>query len=519
MRLIDRLSIGAVLKISLFATGCAGMVAEFVLSTLATYLVGNAVFQWTIVMSLMLFAMGVGSRISRYIHHHLLDAFIITEFSLSALCAGAAIFAYAIASYTTQISLLIYLEAFIIGNLIGLEIPLVTRINESYEELRTNISGVMEKDYYGALFGGLTFAFLALPKLGLTYTPILLGAVNFSVATLVLWRLYALTVRKKLLSTLCGSVLIFLIGIGCLAKPIVTYGEQSKYKDKIIFAVQTPYQRIVMTQWKNHYWLYINDQEQFSTYDEEKYHEPLVHLAIKLSVNPSKVLVLGGGDGLAIREILKYSMVDSITVVDIDPYMTELAKNHPILSQINQLSMHDPRVKIVNQDAVTFLDGDDHLYGVIICDLPDPDSIDLMHVYALSFYQAIHKHLVKGGIFVTQATSPYFSNKAFLCILKTIEASGFSTLPYHNYIPTMGEWGWVIGARSEDIDTNQLKKLAMKIDFSDIPTKFINRNAVISMIHFGKGIIEPDKLNQIFVNTKLNPVLYDYYLSGTWGFN
>ena len=163
--------VSAVLKISIFATGCAGIVAEFVLSTLATYLVGNAVLQWTVVMSLMFFAMGLGSRVSSIFREKLLDTFIIIEFILSLLCASSAALAYGLAAYTPYTSLLIYTQGLAIGFLIGLEIPLVTRLNNAYEELRSNIAAIMEKDYYGSLLGGLVFAFFALPHLGpVSYT-------------------------------------------------------------------------------------------------------------------------------------------------------------------------------------------------------------------------------------------------------------------------------------------------------------------------------------------------------------
>lgn len=510
-------SVGIVLKLSLFATGCAGIVAEFVLSTLATYLIGNAIFQWTIIMSLMLFAMGLGSRLSRLLRHRLLDAFIIIEFSLSILCSLSAEVAYGLASYTGYIGLIIYAEAFVIGNLIGLEIPLVIRLNRSYEELRINISGVMEKDYYGALFGGLAFAFFALPYLGLTYTPIALGTINFLVAALLMWRFNSLLVRKKLLTLFFSFTLIFLVILAVFAEPVIRYGEQRKYKDKVVYSIQTIYQKIVITRWKKYYWLYINGQEQFSTYDEEKYHEPLVHPAVKLSHDASRVLILGGGDGLALREVLKHNKVKNITLVDMDPVMTDLAKKHTVLLAVNQGAMINPKVNIINEDAAKFIKADSHLYGVIIIDLPDPDSIDLMHVYSENFYRVLGRHLIRGGVLVTQATSPYFSRQAFLCIIKTMQKAGFSVLPYHNQIPTMGEWGWVIGIKKEDINAGDLKKLIVNIDFSDIKTRFLNKDAMISMIHFGKGVLEKDYMQTIKVNTELNPVLYRYYLSGSWG--
>ena len=510
----------AVLQISIFATGCAGIVAEFVLSTLATYLIGNAIFQWTIVMSLMLFAMGVGSRVSRYFSSNLLDIFILTEFTLSIFCASSVLIAYSMAGFTNYTALIIYSQSFIIGVLIGLEIPLVTRLNNEYEGLRINISSVMEKDYFGSLIGGIIFAFLCLPYLGLTFTPIVLGIINFLVASFLLWRFFPFLIKKKTLLTGFLFTFMLLSILAFFANRVIIYGEQVKYKDKVIYSLQTPYQKIVLTKWKQYYWLYINGQEQFSTYDEEKYHEPLVHPSMKISHNISNVLILGGGDGLALREVLKYKNVKSVTVVDFDPAMTDFAKTDPVLVKINDNAFADNRVTIINSDASKFLHNEIiNLYGIIIIDLPDPDSIDLMHLYSYSFYKLLKKHLIKGGVLVTQATSPYFSKKAFLCILKTVKKAGFSVLPYHNQIPTMGEWGWVLGVKSEDMNEQKLKTIACRISFEDINTTFINNDAMISMVHFGKGVLDNiDNINdQITVNLQIDPVLYRYYHSGSWG--
>jgi spermidine synthase len=276
------------------------------------------------------------------------------------------------------------------------------------------------------------------------------------------------------------------------------------------------YQKIVMTRWKDDYWLFINGQEQFSTFDEEKYHEPLVHPAMMLSANVNHVLILGGGDGLALREVLKHPEVEKIILVDMDPEMTNLAKRHPVMLSVNNGSMLHAKVQIVNQDAARFLRDDANLYGVIIIDLPDPDSVDLMHVYSIGFYRQLKKHLIRGGVFVTQATSPYFSKQAFQCLLKTIGEAGFSTLPYHNHIPTMGEWGWIIGGKAEETRPDALKERLLKLDFSQLDTRYVNNEAVISMVHFGKGILNDQEIMDIKVNTALNPVLYRYYQKGEW---
>lgn len=509
---------GFTLKLALFVTGCAGIVAEFVLSTLATYLLGNAVFQWTIVMSIMLFAMGAGSRISRYIDRDLIGMFILTELLLSVLCALSAVVGYSLASYTSDnTALVLYSQAFCIGTMIGLEIPLVTRINESYQELRVNISNVMEKDYFGALFGGIFFAFLALPYLGMTYTPIILGSINFTVALLVLFNYWNLIEKKITVMASSAIVVVLISGLFIYAKPVILYGEQKKYKDKIIYSSQSRYQKIVMTQWKKYYWLYLNGQEQFSTFDEELYHEPLVHPAMTVSADHSHVLILGGGDGLAAREVLKYPNVRSITLVDLDPDMTDLAKEHPVLRQINKESMNSPKLRILNLDAASFLEKDEKMYGVIIIDLPDPDSVDLMHVYSETFYNMAKRHLVKGGIIVAQATSPFFATKAFMCIRKTIASAGFSTVSYQNQIPTMGHWGWILGAKTEDIRNDRLLEVVRKLDFSNVETRSLNMGVMNAMTYFGKEITDKFDDSEIKINTELSPVLYRYYLEGTWG--
>lgn len=502
------------LKLSLFATGFAGIVAEFVLATLASYLIGNPIIQWTLVMSVMFFSMGLGSRLSKYLHDYLFDTLIAIEFLLSVLCALSAVVSYSVAPFTTHTSLIIYIFALAIGLLIGMEIPLVTRINESYESLRLNIASVMEYDYYGALAGGLVFAFFALPKLGLTYTPIVLGMINFFIASILLWKFQGLISYKSTLKYFFVAVAGFMLTLLFLIKPIMLHGEQNRYRDKVIYSRQTKYQKIVITQWKKYYWLFINGHVQFSSYDEEKYHEPLVHPALFLSPSPESVLILGGGDGLAVREVLKHEEVKKITLVDIDPEMTGLAKTHPVFRTLNKDSMNNPKVNIINQDAYRFLQTSEELYDVVIIDLPDPNSIQLARLYSRGFYILCERHLSKYGVIVSQSASPLYTRKAFLTIIKTMEAAGFTVLPYHNQVPTMGEWSWSLGVRKELMTGKKLKEMVLQLEFDEIPTRFLNRDAVISMVHFGKGIF--DIKEKLKINTELNPVLDKYYRDGAW---
>ena len=503
------------LKACLFATGCAGIVAEFVLSTLASYLFGNPTLQWTLVMSLMLFTMGLGSRLSRQISGRLLDRFIALEFTLSALCASCAGAAYFGTAVIGQAGAVIYGYAIAIGLLIGMEIPLVARMNEAYETLRTNIASVMEKDYYGALVGGLLFAFVALPWLGLTYTPIALGAVNFAVAAVLLWRYRGLLARRAPLMTAFWSTAVGLVALAILIRPIILFGEQHRYRDRIVYEAQTPYQRIVITRWKNHHWLFLNGSVQFSTYDEVRYHEPLVHPAVGLAGSRARVLILGGGDGLATREALKYADVDSVILVDLDPAMTDLARTHPALLDANEGALNDRRVRIVNEDAGRFIERSSELYDVIIVDLPDPKGPNLARLYSREFYRACHRHLSADGAIVTQSSSPLHATDAFLCIHRTMESAGFSVLPYHNAIPSMGDWGWNLGMKSDRISPEALKRRAMELDFSAVDTEFLNREAMVGMLHFWKGTF--DHAEDIEVSTEMDPTVDRYYRDSEWG--
>lgn len=508
---------GWLLKACIFATGLSGIAAEYVMATLASYLLGNEVVQFALTMSLMLFAMGLGSRLSRLIKNHLLDSFIVLELLLSLLCAASALIVYSLSVIINPIGLVIYSIAFAIGILIGLEIPLVTRLNERFESLDVNISSVMEHDYYGALLGGLLFAFVALPHLGLTYTPILLGAINAAVAIALFLRYQpAFSFRKQLLA----AVMLMPVILGTLAftaRPIMLYGEQQKYRDTVIFQAQSRYQKIVITEWRGDHWLYLNGNLQFSSYDEARYHEPLVHPAMQLSASHENVLILGGGDGLAAREVLKYPDVKSITLVDIDPLMTELAKNHPVLLENNRGSLLDERVTVINQDAYKFLEESNTIYDVIIADFPDPKSVSLARLYSLQFYELARRHLTPGGVFVTQATSPFFSRTAYMSILKTVRAAGFAAVPYHNQVPTLGEWGFVLGMKAPagaKLEPSTVKAQLKALDFDEVKTRFLDAEAMTGMLAFGKDVLAG--LEDIEVSRDRSPAVFRYYQAGRW---
>ncbi|MCT4601806.1 MAG: hypothetical protein N4A59_02725, partial [Marinifilum sp.] len=296
-----------------------------------------------------------------------------------------------------------------------------------------------------------------------------------------------------------------------ITDPVIRYGEQQKYADKVVYSEQTKYQRIVITQWKNDYWLYLNGNQQLCTRDEIMYHEPLVHPAMSLHPNPVNVLVLGGGDGCAVREILKYPKVEKITLVDLDPAMTDLGKTHPILTKLNENSLHHEKVEVKNADGFTFLQKNEDYYDVIIIDLPDPRSVELGRLYSYEFYKQCYRHMRPGGVIVTQAGSPYFATRAFTCILETMKSAGFETVPMHNQVITLGEWGWSLGVKQANGD---VKKNLRNLEF-EVPTRWINNEAMALITSFGKDYYPWDK-DTVLVNKIHEPVLYKYYLKGNW---
>lgn len=514
----NRSKYSTVLQAAIFATGFSGIVAEYQLSTLATYFLGDSIMQWTLIMSTMLFTMGLGSRVSKVFQSNLIEKFLLLEFSLSVVVAFSPLVVYTVSAYTSSVGVLIYGFCMLIGLLIGMEIPLVMRINDEYQELKVNISGVLENDYYGSLLGGVFFAFIGLPIMGLTYTPFVLGFVNFSVAMLVVYFLKKRIQKGNPIKFYLVASLVFcllVVGI-CFSRPIIEYGEQVKYKDKVIYAEQSKYQRIVVTQWGDHYSLYLNGNQQLCTLDESMYHEPLVLPAMSLHPHPKDILILGGGDGCAVREVLKYPSVNSVKLIDLDPAVTRLGKEHPIFTELNKASLSNPKVELINADGFIYLNENFDFYDVIIIDLPDPRTVELGRLYSLEFYNTCFKSLRDEGVLVTQAGSPYFATQAFLCIEKTMEASGFNTVPMHNQVITLGEWGWVLGVKSRCLQ--KPKEALCKLSFESIESQWLNQEAMQLITSFGKGIYPNTKDNEVEINQIHNPVLYKYYLKGNWDF-
>jgi len=161
------------------------------------------------------------------------------------------------------------------------------------------------------------------------------------------------------------------------------------------------------------------------------------------------VLVLGGGDGLAVREILKYPAVESVTLVDLDPEMTRLFATHPLLTKLNDGSLTSPKVHVINADAFVWLDQNTDVFDFAVVDFPDPNNYGVGKLYTSAFYRALERHVSRGGMFVVQSTSPLFARQSFWSIVETLKRAGLKTYPYHVYVPSFGEWGFTLASSAD----------------------------------------------------------------------
>ena len=430
---------------TVFLVAACGLIYELLIATISSYLLGSSVTQFSLCIGAFIGSMGLGSYVSQYVSRGLLRLFIAVEIVL-AVVGGASAWAL-FASYTFLGSLyygVLFGLLIVIGGLVGLELPLLTRLLGRYGALKTVIAQALSFDYVGALLGSIAFPLVLLPTLGTTRTAFVVGLLNLAVAA---YNIYVFRHRMRSpagpLALTGGLAALLLLGLFS-SERVSSLMERRLYEDEVIHAQQTRYQRIVITRFRSDLRLYLDGNLQFSAADEYRYHEALVHPAMALSASTESVLVLGGGDGLGIREVLKHPGVKRVTLVDIDPAMTDLAKSYPALVEQNANALADPRVHLVHQDAYTFLEKGAERYGVIIGDLPDPNNEALAKLYSREFYGLVRRRLGVGGVFVTQAAAPLFAREAFWCIRKTVESAGFSTTPYHVYVPSFGDWGFVL---------------------------------------------------------------------------
>ena len=437
---------------SVFLVAACGLVYELVAAALASYVLGDSILQFSTVIGTYLFAMGIGSWLSRFFERQLPSHFLRIEL-LIALIGGllAALLFWVNATVPSAFRFLLYGLVLLVGTLVGLEIPLVMRILRRHVALKDLVSQVLTFDYLGALAVSIAFPIWLVPGLGLVRTGLLFGLMNALVAFWALW-LFRLEIRHFAShATACVLTLIALMVGWGFAGHITRLAEDRFYPDPIVLAETTPWQRIVLTHGKSGSRLFLNGNLQFAEHDEYRYHEALVHPVMSAFAtgggSPRRVAILGGGDGMAVREVLRYPGVESITLVELDPRMTELFATDPRLRKLNQGALHSPKLHIVNTDAFQWLDSETAMYDVIIVDFPDPTNFAIGKLYTRAFYERLASRLSASGFAVVQTTSPLVARESFWTVVTTIEAAGLRATPYHAHVPSFGEWGFVVASR------------------------------------------------------------------------
>jgi spermidine synthase len=492
------------LFLNVFVIATCGLIYELLAGTLSSYVLGDSVTQFSIIIGIYLFAMGVGSWLSRFIDKHVAEKFVEVELAVAVVGGFSAPLLFLTFAHLSYFSIVLYGIVFIIGVLVGLEIPLLMRILKDELEFKDLVSRVLAFDYVGALVASLLFPIFLVPRLGLNRTSLLFGMFNAAVGIWGTWLLLPLIKRNITLLRIKGSIILILLVIGFIkADRLTTLAEDALFVDNIIFAKSSNYQRIVVTKGKTGYALFLNGNLQFNSFDEYRYHEALVHPAFAAFDGTAKrVLVLGGGDGLALREIEKYPSVEFIQLVDLDPEMTRISYSVPALGELNKHSFDDPRVHVTNADAFVWLDGTQtEPFDVAIVDFPDPNNFALGKLYTTRFYNLLKTKLTPESSVVIQTTSPLVARESFWCIVKTLEAVGFTVKPYQTAVPSFGIWGYAL-AKMQPFDAPSKPPQGLEL-------RFLSDNSFASMFDFPADTSRPD--TEIEVNRLDNQALVRYY--------
>ncbi|WP_285734443.1 polyamine aminopropyltransferase [Nocardiopsis sp. ATB16-24] len=435
--------------LAVFICAACGLVYELALVAIGSYLLGDTITQASVVLSVMVFAMGVGSLLSKRFQSRPAVSFAVIEGLLSLVGGFSVLLLYGAFAWFSAYQPALVLLSFVIGVLIGMEIPLLMTLIQRIrrQEASEAVADLFAADYVGGLIGGLAFPFLLLPLLGLPRGALMVGALNAVVGVAVVLWLFRGELGRLARAVLGVGLLLIvtLLGLAYLyADQFEMDARQALYRDPIVHAERSEYQEIVVTRSFDgeDVRMFLNGDLQFSTLDEYRYHESLVHPA--MAGPRGNVLVLGGGDGLALREILSYDDVDAVTLVDLDPAVVALASSDPVISDLNEDSFDDPRLEVVNTDAFQWLRENRERFDVVVADLPDGTDVGTAKLYTVEFYSLLGRALSEEGRVVVQAGSPFFAPEAYWGVGRSLEDAGLSATPYNVDVPTFGNWGFYL---------------------------------------------------------------------------
>lgn len=500
------------LYLNVLVIATCGLIYELLAGTLASYLLGDSVTQFSLVIGVYLSALGVGSWLSRYVDKRVARTFIEIEIALALLGGLSAPILFVAFAQITWFRIALFGSVFAIGILVGLELPLLMRILREHLDFRELVARVLTFDYIGALLASVLFPILLVPRLGLVRTSLLFGMLN---AIVGIWGTYLLRplLSERGLGALRGRgfLVVGLLAVAFIkADTLTSWTEEVILQNPIVYSKQTAFQRIVVTQSGGHFQLHLNGHLQFNSKDEYRYHEALVHPPMTMVDDAADVLVLGGGDGLAVREILRYPSVKSVTLVDLDPAITSLASDFGPLAELNQQALSDPRVTVINRDAFVWIGEQTQKYDVAIVDFPDPGSYSVGKLYTTRFFQLLKSRLHDSALVSVQCTSPLVAPQSFWCILKTMQETGLDVRPYHASVPTFGVWGFAL-ASVQPMETDRDGGFLLR---NELPAglRFLDANTTMAMFDMPADLTpvdaEPNRLN--------DQVLVRYY-EQEWG--
>lgn len=478
----------ALLLLSIAVVATCGLVYELVAAALASHLLGDSVLQFSTVIGAYLFSMGLGSYASRWVKRGVLTAFVQVQYATGLVGGSSAMLLYIVFGYGDGFYLALYLLVMLVGALVGMAVPLLMRLLREYYSVRDLVSQVLALDYLGALVASLLFPLFLLPQIGLVRTGLVFGVLNVSIALVL-----SVTLDRggRWRGTqLEGVFLLLMLGAGfAFANRLTTLVEERLFDENILLTHQSPYQRLLITQVPGDVRLYLNNNLQFSSRDEYRYHEALVLPALRCVKDPKRVLVLGGGDGFAVELLLKDPRVEEITLVDLDPSITELFSKHPRLSELNGGALRSPKVTVVNEDAFVWLDQAQGTYDLAITDFPDPSNYSVGKLYTKLFYTKLQSRLGGEGVMTIQSGSPMFARRTFWSIVTTLEEMELEVRPYHAFVPSFGEWGFCLAGRS----------LPKEYAATPFAVRYLDDQTLASLFHFPVDMQRLDVVsNRIF---------------------
>jgi len=412
----------------------------------------------------------------------------------------------------------------LIGFLVGMEIPLIARIRQSMhsDHLEHNLGTMYGADYVGAGIGAAVWVFVCL-HVPIVYAAVGTASLNAIVGVAFLWTYRRNIGTTRLLWVGHGVLVVLLIIMASFGGRWINDMSNMLFADRVVHQLKTPYQNLVLT--KRHISrhkpdvlsLYINGRLQFASNDERIYHSFLTTPALLAAYNRSRVLVIGGGDGLAVRDILRWPDVDEVTLIDIDQQMLNLFRGFDEnaqdwltrdLTALNANSLNSERVKLVFQDAfieVEAMINAAERYDVIVIDLPDPSHPDLNRLYSDVFYARLKQILSPDGAIVVQSTSPYHAKKAFVSVGRTLAHAGFLVERYRANVPSFGEWGWTIGVPKGDLPSQRIASQSALT----FPDKMLGSEQMLAAFVFPVGYF--DKQDQVKINRLGSHTLYRYH--------